>query len=22
MFRGYFDDDLWKIFTELSYFYR
>jgi hypothetical protein len=21
MFRGYFDDDLWKIFTELSYFY-
>jgi hypothetical protein len=22
MFRGYFDVDLWKIFTELSYFYR
>jgi hypothetical protein len=22
MFRGYFDADLWKIFTELSYFYR
>jgi hypothetical protein len=21
MFRGYFDADLWKIFTELSYFY-
>jgi hypothetical protein len=22
MFRGYFDADLWEIFTELSYFYR
>jgi hypothetical protein len=22
MFRGYFDADLWKIFAELSYFYR
>jgi hypothetical protein len=22
MFCGYFDVDLWKIFTELSYFYR
>jgi hypothetical protein len=22
MFHGYFDADLWKIFTELSYFYR
>jgi hypothetical protein len=22
MFRGYFDVDLWKIFTELNYFYR
>jgi hypothetical protein len=22
MFHGYFDVDLWKIFTELSYFYR
>jgi hypothetical protein len=22
MFYGYFKDDLWKIFTELSYFYR
>jgi hypothetical protein len=22
MFRGYFDADLWKIFTKLSYFYR
>jgi mRNA-degrading endonuclease RelE of RelBE toxin-antitoxin system len=22
MFRGYFNTDLWKIFTELSYFYR
>jgi hypothetical protein len=22
MFRGYFNADLWKIFTELSYFYR
>jgi hypothetical protein len=22
MFRGYFDADLWKIFTELNYFYR
>jgi hypothetical protein len=21
MFRGYFDADLWKIFTELGYFY-
>jgi hypothetical protein len=22
MFHGYFDVDLWKIFTELNYFYR
>jgi hypothetical protein len=22
MFRDYFNTDLWKIFTELSYFYR
>jgi hypothetical protein len=22
MFRGYFKPDLWKIFSELSYFYR
>jgi hypothetical protein len=22
MFCGYFDADLWKVFTELSYFYR
>jgi hypothetical protein len=22
MFRDYFDDNLWKIFAELSYFYR
>jgi hypothetical protein len=22
MFHGYFNADLWKIFTELSYFYR
>jgi hypothetical protein len=22
MLRGYFDIDLWKMFTELSYFYR
>jgi hypothetical protein len=22
MLRGYFDTDLWKMFTELSYFYR
>jgi hypothetical protein len=22
MFRGYFDADLWRIFAELSYFYR
>jgi hypothetical protein len=22
MFRGYFDADLWKIFDELSYFYK
>jgi hypothetical protein len=22
MFHGYFNADLWKMFTELSYFYR
>jgi hypothetical protein len=22
MFHGYFNDDLWKIFVKLSYFYR